>query len=171
MEEPHTTWSGLSWVKKAGFVWLGEGGESWLDGEGEAHLEQTDREHRSLSHPHMPPACLFLSQGGGCAGPRRGEVPHENLEGAPTTSLDIRDDQEESKRTQVSCPPALTPKASPGHPGKATAYPGTCPQLAMSRCFSSMRTDSCTGPLPSSCPAQRAVSAAHRLGDSSWGLL
>lgn len=26
MEEPHTTWSGLSWVKKAGFVWLGEGG-------------------------------------------------------------------------------------------------------------------------------------------------
>lgn len=59
MEEAHTTWSGLTWVKNSGFV-LGKGGESWHDGKGEACLEQTGREHRSRSHPPTPPACLFF---------------------------------------------------------------------------------------------------------------
>lgn len=41
----------------------------------------------------------------------------------------------------------------------------------MSQCLSNMPTDSCTGPLPSSCPAEQPVPGAHRLWDSSWYLV
>lgn len=152
-------WSDLG--EKSGFVWLGEG---------EACLEQTGGEHRSLSHPPMPPACLFLPQAVALLG--QGEERYlmriwKALLLSPETSGMTRKKAKEHKCPAL--PRSL--KDSLGHRGKVTAYPGTCPQLAMSRCFSNTLTDSCTGPSLSSCPAQQAVSAAHRLGDSSWCLL